>query len=144
MKSVYHVYDPLYTMYMVQTPPKGGLISFLTKYFFMIFIPPSGGALTGIKLAGLGHKKKLTLFRSALISYNFFLFNFFYYRFKSFRVVHCKIGQSFSVKTDSLFCNFSYEFRITHIILTYSSINPLYPKGSELAFLFPSVAVGIP
>jgi hypothetical protein len=37
MKSVYHVYDPLYTMSIVRTSPQGGTLPYCA------FSPPSGG-----------------------------------------------------------------------------------------------------
>ena len=67
------------------------------------------------------------MFLHVLFYFNCFLLNFFNYSFKSFRMVHCKVGKSFSVKCNSFFSNFPDKFRIAHIVLTYTGINPLNP-----------------
>ena len=53
--------------------------------------------------------------------------NCVYNRLECFRVVQSQIGKSLTVQFDSTFVNSSDELRITHSVLTSSSIDTLNP-----------------
>lgn len=60
-----------------------------------------------------------------------------------FRMMHRKVGKGLPVQFDSFLLEVAYELRITHSVLTYTCINPLYPQRPEFTFFLFPVAVCI-
>ena len=65
------------------------------------------------------------------------------YSLKCLRIVHGKVCKHLTIELDVLLCETSDKLRISHAVLTCSSVDSLDPKSTECALLVLTVAVSI-
>ena len=62
---------------------------------------------------------------------------------KRLGIVHGKVGENLTVETDILLGEFAHELGIGDPVLTRGGVDPLDPKGAEVALLGLAVAIGV-
>jgi len=62
---------------------------------------------------------------------------------KRLGIVHGEVGENLTVETDILLGEFAHELGIGDPVLTRGGVDPLDPKGAEVALLGLAVAIGV-
>ena len=63
--------------------------------------------------------------------------------FERLRVVHREVGEDLAVQTDVLLCELAHELGIGDTVLACGSVDPLDPKGAEIALLGLAVTISV-
>ena len=62
---------------------------------------------------------------------------------KRLGIIHGEVSENFAVETDVLLRELAHELGISDPILTRGGIDPLDPKGAEIALLGLAVTIGV-
>ena len=62
---------------------------------------------------------------------------------KRLGIVHGEVGENLTVETDILLGEFAHELGIGDPVLARGGVDPLNPKGAEVALLGLAVAIGV-